>query len=252
MAGMVDSTKSSLGSQIRSARREKNLTLVELSNQIGISNQALSDIERGKKNPSKQTLMNLSRELNEGFGIEWLELLRARRSVEVGASLQKHWTQNEKQKLKALFDRFLNLEFPVEDTNLITVDEVAKGTVTIPIHGSITATGRHRPQKEEETLIIPSRIAKPGVNYALRVEGDSLRDALIGSGDLVVINENTQDVDGKFAAVYLDKKILLRRIFIKNNKARLIPANKDYHAESISLDKLNCFGIVTGVLRSVE
>lgn len=250
---MSDSIKlPPLGSQIRAARRDKNLTLVQLSGLIGISNQALSDIERGKKNPSKQTLMNLSRELSDGFGIEWLELLRARRSAEVGDYLEKHWTRNEKQKLKTLFDRFLDFEFPVEETNTASIEEVAKGTVTIPIYGSITTAGHHRPQKEKETLLIPSSIAKPGVNYALRVEGDILRDALIGSGDLVVINENTQEVDGKFAAVYLDKKILLRRISIKNNKARLIPANKDYHPESIPLDKLNCFGIVTGVLRSVE
>jgi SOS-response transcriptional repressor LexA len=243
---------SAIGPQIRAARREKDLTLVQLSELIGISNQALSDIERGKKNPSKQTLMNLSRELSNGFGIEWLELLRGRRSVEVEHSLKKHWTRNEKQNLKKLFDRFLDFEFPVEDTNQISVAEASRSTVIIPIHGSITATGGHRPQEKKETLLIPSQIAKPGVNYALRVEGDNLRDALIGSGDLIVINENTQDVDGKFAAVYLDEKILLRRISIKNNKARLIPANKDYRPESIPLDKLNCFGIVTGVLRSVD
>lgn len=250
---MADSTKLPLlGPQIRAARRDKNLTLVQLSGLIGISNQALSDIERGKKNPSKQTLMNLSRELSDGFGIEWLELLKARRWVEVGDSLQKHWTRGRKQNLKALFDRFLDFEFPVEDTNQITVEEVGKGTVIIPIYGTITAAGHHRPQKEKETLLIPSQIAKPGVNYALRVEGEILRDALIGSGDLIVINENTQELDGKFGAVYLDEKILLRRISIKNNKARLIPANKDYRPESIPLDKLNCFGIVTGVLRTVE
>jgi len=249
---MPDSKKSPLGPKIRAARREKNLTLVQLSDLIGISNQALSDIERGKKNPSKQTLMNLSRELSDGFEIEWLELLRGRRSAEVGNSLKKHWTRNEKQNLKNLFDRFLDFEFPVKDTNQLSVEDASSGAVVIPIHGSITAAGRHRPQKESETLVIPSQIAKPGVNYALRVEGDNLRDALIGSGDLIVINENTREVDGKFAAIYQDKKILLRRISIKNNKARLTPANKDYEAESISLDKLNCFGIVTGVLRSVE
>jgi SOS-response transcriptional repressor LexA len=250
---MPDSKKlPPVGLKIRAARRDKNLTLVQLSGSIGISNQALSDIERGKKNPSKQTLMNLSRELRDGFGIEWLELLEGRRRMEVGDHLKKHWTRNEKQNLKSLFDRFLDFEFPVEKTNTATVDEVAEGTVTIPIYGSITATGRHRPQKEKETLLIPSQIAKPGVNYALRVEGEILRDALIGSGDLIVLNENTRELEGKFGAVYLDEKIILRRISIKNNKARLIPANKDYRPESIPLDKLNCFGIVTGVLRSVD
>ena len=129
---MPDSTKlPPLGPQIRAARRDKNLTLVELSALIGISNQALSDIERGKKNPSKQTLMNLSRELRDGFGIEWLELLEARRSVEVGHSLDKHFTRNEKQNLKALFDQFLDFKFPVEETNTVSVDEVAQGTITI-------------------------------------------------------------------------------------------------------------------------
>lgn len=30
------------------------------------------------------------------------------------------------------------------------------------------------------------------------------------------------------------------------------PVNKDYRSESVPLEKLNCFGIVTGVLRSAK
>ncbi len=48
-----------IGERIRWLRKQREMTLIELSACIGISNQSLSAIETGKNNPSNQTIMLL-------------------------------------------------------------------------------------------------------------------------------------------------------------------------------------------------
>lgn len=60
-----------IGERIRQLRKDTlNLTLVEASSRLGISNQSLSAIETGKNNPSDQTIRSICRE----FGVNeiWL------------------------------------------------------------------------------------------------------------------------------------------------------------------------------------
>src|SRR5437764_13732109 len=69
---MPKEIRTHIGVKIRAARKALNLTLEELGKRIGVTNQALSAIEREEKNPSRQTLMNLARVLKTDFGERWL------------------------------------------------------------------------------------------------------------------------------------------------------------------------------------
>lgn len=62
-----------LGKHLRSSRKNKGLTLVELSNKSGVSNPYISQIENGKFKPSPDVLKKLSAVLDESY----LDLLRA-------------------------------------------------------------------------------------------------------------------------------------------------------------------------------
>ncbi|HUF02819.1 MAG TPA: helix-turn-helix transcriptional regulator [Aridibacter sp.] len=62
----------SLGEEIRTARRARGLTLVELSRLVNLSQPYLSQIERGKGNPSKRTIIALAQALGTNFGDESL------------------------------------------------------------------------------------------------------------------------------------------------------------------------------------
>lgn len=52
-----------LGSRLRAAREEKNLTLRSLASKIDVSSSLLSQIENGKTKPSVDTLYALVRQL---------------------------------------------------------------------------------------------------------------------------------------------------------------------------------------------
>lgn len=61
-----------IGAKIKTARKAKGHTLVELGKLIDVSNAALSQIETGKTEPSKKTLIALAKVLGDDFGLDWL------------------------------------------------------------------------------------------------------------------------------------------------------------------------------------
>ena len=75
---------------------------------------------------------------------------------------------------------------------------------------------------------------------------------LIGLGDLIVINENTRKVNGQTRSSLYGPEDPIATHLHQEKDCQPYPVNKDYRSESIPLEKLNCFGIVTGVLRSAK
>ena len=60
-----------LGQHLKSLRKDKNLTLVQLAHKSGVSRSLLSQLERGQANPTLGTLWNLSRAL----GLDMAEIV---------------------------------------------------------------------------------------------------------------------------------------------------------------------------------
>lgn len=63
--------------------------------------------------------------------------------------------------------------------------------------------------------------------YALRVKGDSMIDALVNDGDLVIIRHQETVENGQMAAVWLpeDGETTLKYFYLENDQVRLRPAN---------------------------
>lgn len=56
--------KEMIGSRIQEIRNKKGITQDQLSEKVGISSKYLSSIERGKENPTLNTILKLSRSLD--------------------------------------------------------------------------------------------------------------------------------------------------------------------------------------------
>jgi repressor LexA len=63
--------------------------------------------------------------------------------------------------------------------------------------------------------------------YALEVNGESMIDALINDGDIVVMKHQTEAHNGDMVAVWLkdEKEVTLKRFYIEGDRVRLQPAN---------------------------
>jgi len=105
-----------------------------------------------------------------------------------------------------------------------------------------------------DTVELPTIARMPKDSFLLRVKGDSLKDAYIFSGDIVIVNPNLEPKNGQIVAAILDDAALVKRFYKKKNEIELISENPDY--QPIVIDKkypsFKLVGIVVGVYRSME
>jgi len=89
--------------------------------------------------------------------------------------------------------------------------------------------------------------------YALIVKGDSMVDALIGDGDIVLMDYVNSAENGDMVAVWLkeEREVTLKRFFAEPNRIRLEPANRRMKPIYTSPDNVQIQGRVVAVIRRV-
>ena len=93
-------------------------------------------------------------------------------------------------------------------------------------------------------------IEHPSATFYGRVQGESMRDAGINDGDLLVIDKSIEPTDGKIAVCYLDGEFTLKRIKIDNKGLWLMPENNKYKPIKIEEhNNLTVWGIVTYIIK---
>ena len=114
-------------------------------------------------------------------------------------------------------------------------------TVAIPLLGTIAA-GSPVPLptadslghiETQETIDLPQSITGSGEKlYALRVKGESMIDALIADGDLVVMEQTSRVENGQMAAIRLklEDETTLKRFYREGENVRLQPENSQMEA----------------------
>jgi repressor LexA len=106
----------------------------------------------------------------------------------------------------------------------------------------------------EDYLAVPEPLARGGEEFLLRVKGDSMINAGILDGDLVVVRreQTAQDGDIVVALAGADEtadEATVKRFFRDGHQVRLQPENDEL--EPIYADHVQILGKVTGVFRSL-
>ena len=102
----------------------------------------------------------------------------------------------------------------------------------------------------EGTLDLTEEFAGQKV-FALKVHGDSMIDAGICEGDLVVVRAQDHAEDGQIVVALVDGESTVKRLARRNGKLRLEPANRRYEPIAVAGDT-KILGKVIGVIRSYE
>ena len=135
-------------------------------------------------------------------------------------------------------------------------DVLARGaepvTASIPVIGEIAAGGPIEAyQDASETVTVPDIINTTNGTYVLRVRGDSMVDAHIMDGDLVVIREQQTAHDGDIVVAQVEENaVTLKRFFKERDRVRLQPANEAYEPQFY--DDVRIQGKLIGVIRRVD
>lgn len=91
--------------------------------------------------------------------------------------------------------------------------------------------------------------------FYARVNGESMRDAGIFNGDIVVIDKSLEAKDGDYIVAYIDGDFTLKRfkIDVNGQSAWLIAANPHFPAIKVtSENEFIVWGVVTGVIRKLH
>ena len=88
--------------------------------------------------------------------------------------------------------------------------------------------------------------------FYARVCGESMENAGLSNGDLIIIDRSLQAENNKIAVCFLDGEFTVKRIIKKGEKLFLKPENKRYKQVEINENnELLIWGIVTYVIKSI-
>jgi repressor LexA len=125
----------------------------------------------------------------------------------------------------------------------------------LPLLGEIAAGGPLlAEQNVEEYVAVPEPLARGGEEFLLRVKGDSMINAGILEGDLVVVRRQQDAKDGDIVVALAGAdetadEATVKRFFRENGRIRLQPENDAL--EPIYTEYVQILGKVTGVFRSL-
>ncbi|MCL9685726.1 LexA family protein [Legionella maioricensis] len=92
-------------------------------------------------------------------------------------------------------------------------------------------------------------IKHPSATFLVTATGDSMIDAGIYSGDVLIVDKSLEAVDGKIVIAAVNGELTVKRLSRKNGRVQLMPANSKYKPIDITDEQdVVIWGVVTLVL----
>lgn len=121
-------------------------------------------------------------------------------------------------------------------------------TIGVPVLGDIAAgTPILAEQSFDEVLPLPRDLVGRGTLFGLRVRGDSMVDAAICDGDIVVVKQQSEAYNGDIVAAMIDDEATVKVYRRRGGHVVLEPRNPAY--DDIDGDHAVVLGKVVTVLR---
>lgn len=140
------------------------------------------------------------------------------------------------------------------DGNIVTekTRKIATVNVSAAILGSVSC-GIPQLEEEyvEEYVSLPVALFGKGEFFILRAKGESMIDAGIDDGDLVVIKKQLSATEGQIVVALIENETTLKRFFLDRDKRciRLHPENKEM--SDIYVSECSIQGIAIHVIKSL-
>ncbi|AWK75583.1 repressor LexA [Rhodococcus oxybenzonivorans] len=122
--------------------------------------------------------------------------------------------------------------------------------VTVPVVGDIAAGAPILAEEHaDETLTLPRELVGSGTVFGLRVRGESMIDAAICDGDVVVVRRQDEAHSGEIVAAMIDGEATVKVLRRRDGHVFLEPRNPAYAA--IDGDDAVVLGKVVSVMRRI-
>ena len=138
-----------------------------------------------------------------------------------------------------------------KQSRTLTSNKIITNFKTVPIVGEIAAGS---PLLAEENKIGEVSVPQEKFNqnlFALKINGDSMLDAGIHDGDIVVIDKGVEPKNGDIGAFMInDTEATVKYLDTISGKRFLIPANKNYNNQEIN-SNIQPIGKVVSLFRDI-
>lgn len=134
-------------------------------------------------------------------------------------------------------------------------------TVRVPVFGNIAAGEPLQVPSSDswnteavDEVDLPAFLTKGKEDvFAVRVKGDSMIDALVADGDLVLMESVSEPQNGDMVAAWLNntEEVTLKHFHMSNGVVTLQPANPNVDPITVPAESVLVQGRVVGIVRTV-
>jgi repressor LexA len=126
----------------------------------------------------------------------------------------------------------------------------APEAAVLPIVGKVAAgTPITATENLEGELVVPVALARRPGSFVLRVAGESMIDAAILDGDLIVVTPQPDATNGEIVVAMVDGEATVKRFYRESGRIRLQPENPSM--APIYSDDVTVVGKVTAIFRTL-
>ncbi len=140
---------------------------------------------------------------------------------------------------------------------LSMVDQIKQFVITggmkLPLYSSRVSAGQALPVDDsidEHIDLVNFLVDDPEETFMVYAAGDSMKDAGIRDGDLLLVNRKLPASHGKIVVAAYDGAVTVKYLIVKNRKAYLMPANPAF--DEIPIDSEHGVIIWGVVTRSIQ
>lgn len=95
-------------------------------------------------------------------------------------------------------------------------------------------------------------ITNPAATFCARVIGNSMVDAGINEGDLLIIDRSLTPHDGNIAVCFVDGDFTVKRLSVRDDGIYLIPANAQFPELRVSEESnFQVWGVVSHIIKKL-
>lgn len=124
----------------------------------------------------------------------------------------------------------------------------------VAVIGRITAgLPMYAQQEYDEAVLVDEDLFRAPNLFALRVKGDSMKDAGIFHGDLVICEPRQYAANGEIVVALINnEEATVKRFFLKEDRVELHPENEAYSVMRYNFGEVLIQGKVVGLVRGPE
>jgi repressor LexA len=125
------------------------------------------------------------------------------------------------------------------------------GAVSLPLYGKIAAgLPIEALRDDQEQVQVPLSLLGSGEHFALMVEGDSMIEAGILDGDIVIIRRGETAENGQIIVALVDEnEVTLKRLRRRGQSIALEPANIHYETKILPAERVRVQGRLVALQR---